>query len=142
RLVAKLLTQSYQRAVAGYPTATPDYLKNNPLGLTRDPEFLKLNREYEGFSQFTTPPDALVQLGGSDLTSLLWSWVKADPDARAFLAGTADKFGMVVNPQNKNLPVPTPTFPRNDQSCTDVTLVAPGGPPIQAKESTRDHHQS
>ena len=117
RLVAKLLTQSYRGAVNG----APDYRKDSPLGLTVDPEFLALNPEYNGFANSNTPPDALVQLGGADVTSLLWSWVIADPDARAFLAGTPDKFGMVVNPLNKDLALPTSTFPRNDQSCSDLT---------------------
>jgi hypothetical protein len=83
-----------------------------------------------------TPPDALVQLGGSDLTSLLWSWVKADPDASAFLAGTPDMFGMVVNPNNKGLTLPTSVFPRNDQSCTDIIL----GGGVTGKLCTLDAH--
>ncbi|MGH3846168.1 MAG: hypothetical protein ACRDS0_32830, partial [Pseudonocardiaceae bacterium] len=122
RLVAKLLTQSYLSSVVGYPLATPDYLKNNPVGLTRDPEFLTLNPEYTDFAQYNTPPDALVQLPGSDLTSLLWSWVKADPEASAFIAGTPDKAGMVVNPNNKGLTLPTSTFPLNDQGCVEVNI--------------------
>jgi len=51
RLVAKLLTQSYGGAVVG----TPDYLKNNPVGLTFDPEFLDLNPEYKGFTDQNRP---------------------------------------------------------------------------------------
>lgn len=51
RPVAKLLTQSYQGAVLD----PPDYLKNNPAGLTVDPEFLALNPEYKGFANSTTP---------------------------------------------------------------------------------------
>ncbi|MGH3786631.1 MAG: hypothetical protein ACRDRG_08780 [Pseudonocardiaceae bacterium] len=118
RLVAKLLTQSYRHAVAG----APDYLKNNPEGLTVDPEFLDLNPEYRGFATFHRPTDALVQLGGADVTSLLWSWVKADPDASAFLAGTPDQSGMMINPHNKDLALPTSTFPRNDQTCDNAGL--------------------
>ncbi|MDT7596709.1 MAG: hypothetical protein QOJ06_2255 [Pseudonocardiales bacterium] len=137
RLVAKLLTQSYRRAV----DALPDYQKSNPTGLTVDPEFLELNPEYRGFAPaYSSPPDALVQLGGSDVTSLLWRWVQADPDARAFIAGAPDKFGMVVNPNNKELPLPTSTFPRNDQSCTDVVIPVPGHDPVTAKECTLDDH--
>jgi hypothetical protein len=132
RLVAKLLTQSYQGAVAG----ASDYLKTNPAGLTVDPEFLELNPEYRGFANVTIPPDALVQLGGSDLTSLLWSWVKTDPDASAFLAGTPDRFGMVINPNDKNLTLPTSTFPRNDQSCTNSNL----GNGVTGKLCTLDAH--
>jgi hypothetical protein len=132
RLVAKLLTQSYQGAVEGQP----EYLKNNPRGLTLDPEFLALNPEYTDFADSTTPPDALVQLGGSDLTSLLWSWVAADPDASAFLAGKPDGFNMVVNKNNTPLTLPTSTFPRNDQNCVDVTL----GSGVAGKICTLDTH--
>ena len=118
RLVAKLLTQSYGFALLDQPAE----LKKNPTGLLADPEFLDLNPEYRGFvDRGQTVPDALVQINGADITSLLWRWVIADPDARAFLAGNPDKFGMVVNPNNKNLALPTSTFPRNDQSCATNT---------------------
>lgn len=133
RLVAKLLTQSYRGAVV----VVPDAMKNNPIGLTVDPEFLALNPEYQGFANFTTPPDALVQLNGADVTSLLWSWVIADPDARAFLAGAADKFGMVINPNEKGLILPTSTFPRNDQSCVDAII---GEGDTKGKICTADAH--
>jgi hypothetical protein len=133
RLVAKLLTQSYGGSV---PFAQ-DYLKKNPLGLTTDPEFLALNPDYQGFATYNQPPDALVQLNGSDVTSLLWSWVKADPDATAFLAGQADPFGMVLNPNNKGLALPTSTFPRNDQSCVDA-IIGEGG--TKGRVCTLDAH--
>ncbi|MGH3872603.1 MAG: hypothetical protein ACRDSR_14030 [Pseudonocardiaceae bacterium] len=136
RLVAKLLTQSYRQAVAGYPSVTPEYLKDNPLGLTGDPEFLDLNPEYRDFAFFTTPPDALVELGGSDLTSLLWSWVKADRDASEFIAGTPDAHGMVVNVNNKGLTLPASGFPRNDQSCADVAV----GTGVTGRTCTLDIH--
>jgi hypothetical protein len=116
RLVAKLLTQSYQESV-GLPS---DEIKNNPVGLLFDPEFLDLNPDYKGFVFRGQPvPDALVQINGADTTSQLWSWVKADPDASAFLAGTPDRFGMRVNHNNQNLTLPTSSFPRNDQSCKE-----------------------
>jgi hypothetical protein len=135
RLVAKLLTQSYRHAVL----APPDAMKNNPTGLTVDPDFLALNPPYQGFvSVVTAPPDALVQLGGADITSLLWSWVKADPDAVAFIAGTPDKFGMVVNPSNQGLILPASTFPRNDQSCIDANFPQQGA--TNLKYCTLDAH--
>ncbi|MGH3822076.1 MAG: hypothetical protein ACRDRA_04440, partial [Pseudonocardiaceae bacterium] len=138
RLVAKLLTQSYKRAVAGFGAGRvlPDYLKDNPLGLTVDPEFLELNPEYERFAVKYQPPVALVQLGGADLTSLLWSWLKADRDASAFLAGTPDKYGMVVNPNNRGLMLPRSDYPRNDQSCVDIDA----GNGLTAKSCTLDVH--
>jgi hypothetical protein len=131
RLVAKLLTQSYQSAVTG----VQDYLKDNPNGLTVDPEFLDLNPEYKGFSFYIQPPDALVQLGNSDLTSLLWTWIKNDPGANEFVNGTADN-GMVVNPNNRGIPLPTASYPRNDQSCIDTNL----GQGITGRNCTLDAH--
>jgi len=135
RLVAKLLTQSYRNAV-GTGVAFSGYLKNNPFGLLADPEFLTLNPGYKGFvDPGTTVPDALVQLNGADVTSLLWSWVKADPDASAFLAGKKDPFGMVVNPRNVDLALPTSTFPRNDQSCDILT-----DGPVSYQQCALDNH--
>ncbi|MBV8994593.1 MAG: hypothetical protein JO287_13050 [Pseudonocardiales bacterium] len=136
RLVAKLLTQSYSKAVEG----SPDYLKNNPAGLTVDPEFLKLNPEYKDFSFSVQSPDALTQLFSADATSLLWSWIKSDPDAEAFLSGKADEYGMVVNPNNKDLQLPTSTFPRNDQSCIDTAIAQNGSSITTAKKCTLDTH--
>jgi hypothetical protein len=134
RLVAKLLTQSYRRSVE----TLPDEMKNNPAGLLSDPEFLQFNPEFKGFVDVNhSVSDALVQLNGADVTSLLWSWVEADRDASAFLAGAADESGMRVNPKNQNLALPTSTFPRNDQSCTD--LVDPETS-IPFKQCTLDDH--
>lgn len=132
RLVAKLLTQSYRFAVLG----APDYLKSNAAGLTVDPEFLDLNPEYRGFAgdAGTVPQDALVQLGPSDLTALLWSWVSADPDASAFLTGAPDPFGMVVNPANKGLTMSESTFPRNDQACVETFI----NPTLTLRDCTLD----
>jgi hypothetical protein len=132
RLVAKLLTQSYRHSVTG----SPDYLKNNPNGLTVDPEFLKLNPDYTGFASAVTPPDALVQLGGADVTLQLWSWIKADPAASAFIAGQKDDWGMVVNPNNQNLTLPVSMFPRNDQSCVDANV----GLGVMGRLCTLDEH--
>jgi hypothetical protein len=117
-LVAKLLTQSYQSAMV----KVPDALKDNPFGLLYDPDFLTLNPEYTGFTNVNAPvPDALVQLNGSDATSLLWNWINADPNAHAFLTGTP-KGKMRINPLNENPQLPLSTFPRNDQTCVPVLL--------------------
>src|SRR5262249_35605039 len=123
RLVAKLLTQSYRGSVVG----SPGYLSHNPIGLTLDPEFLDLNPDYQGFAVHFQPPDALVQLGSSDLISLLWSWVITDPDARDFLAGKPDQHDMVVNKFNQGLTLPVSSFPRLDQSCIPVSFSGASG---------------
>jgi hypothetical protein len=142
RLVAKLLTQSYRGAVPTPDALNPvsGYLRKNPVGLLFDPEFLALNPDYQGFASVSEPvADALVQLNGADITSQLWSWVKADPDASAFLSGTPDPFGMVINPNNKGLALPTSVFPRNDQSCLDATDPT-FTPPLSFKQCVLDTH--
>jgi hypothetical protein len=134
RLVAKLLTQSYQGDIpGGLKVPAGQVVPPRPVGLTNDPEFLALN---PGFLADLNPalPDAdrnllspnlhvdvLVQLVTSDLTALLWDWVLADPDARAFVDGKADPSAMVVNEANKGLRPPVTAYPRNDQSCVPLS---------------------
>lgn len=113
RLVAKLLTQSYRGAIVG----NTDQIKNNPAGLADDEEFLKLNPEYRGKQYWTTISDALIALPTADATAMLWNWVLGDPAAKAFLAGTPDEHGMILNPNNKNLELPSSIFQRNDKTC-------------------------
>jgi hypothetical protein len=119
RLVAKLLTQSYTGAVAGEPEQKKRLLGDNPLALTRDPEFLRYNPDYRNQDLTNRSPEAIVQFGNADVTALLWAWILGDADARAFLTGTPAPHPdpMVVNPSNKGITEPLPVFPRNDASC-------------------------
>ncbi|GAB7103217.1 hypothetical protein JCM4814A_15310 [Streptomyces phaeofaciens JCM 4814] len=137
RLVAKLLTESYRNspwgAVIG-STAAQGYgwAKNNPAGLATDPEFVELNPEFAHLSVAETPAtdtDLLTSLGHSDSARALWQWVVADKDARQFLSGVSDDWGMRVNPYystNADLnptgaaftPSATDDFPKSDPWCT------------------------
>ncbi|PPK68893.1 hypothetical protein V5P93_001265 [Actinokineospora auranticolor] len=124
RLVAKLLTQSYSDAVPG----AQEYLAGNPVRLVRDKEFLQLNPEFDvnGFSMLTI--DALASSVDSDATADLWAWIGADPEARDFLNGKPDPWGMKVNKNYLNLELPLENFPKADTTCIDVKfgdLVAP-----------------
>ncbi len=105
RLLAKLLTGSYIDAL---PPADKshigyfNYLKtgSNSQNLTRDPDFLAVNDlewQYQaivgiGISDLSTP------LGRSDLADTVWKYILADSEAREFLAGKPDPWGMRVNP--------------------------------------------
>ncbi|MDQ1700868.1 MAG: hypothetical protein QOF57_120, partial [Frankiaceae bacterium] len=123
RLVAKLLTQSYRADTFGQ-----DAIAANPFDLSRDPEFLALNPE---FRELTIPKLAGIMLppGLSDAAYLVWRYVVADADARAFLAGTPDKWGMKVNPRYKNQQFPQEQFPRADTSCVPPIPATPPPPP-------------
>jgi hypothetical protein len=100
RLVAKLLTQSYQAAVT--IQAAPDYpwMTANPVHLGLDPDFLRFNPEFALLSIADSRTFSSLQLpsGSSDSARLVWEWIFADPEARAFLGGQPDEWGMQVNP--------------------------------------------
>ncbi|CCH28432.1 hypothetical protein ABZ816_29035 [Actinosynnema sp. NPDC047251] len=121
RLVAKLLTQSYRDAVPG----NQPYLAKNQRRLNDDPEFLDLNPEFKTFGVLMNALDILSPSVDLDATTALWTWIAADADARAFLDGTPDPSGMVVNKNYQNLSLPLPNFPKQDLSCRDVPNVGP-----------------
>lgn len=145
RLVAKLLTQSYQDAVADNNPYT-DVPKQNPVDLTTDPEFLALNPQYAGLNfGADNIPDVILPFGTADSYTQLWTWINGDPQARAFLNGFADNdvsdndanfgtaglSGMTVNPNYQGLQLPLDEFPTTDPYCqqpTAVTTVNPETP--------------
>jgi len=145
RLVAKLLTQSYDSGAApnggkssGYnsdvysggfhPTFTPkrSFPADNPRRLYDDPEFQELNPAVMSWLRMgaNLPPqdmaDVLVSFGDTDAYQVLWQWVTSDPEAKAFLAGTPDPDGMRVNPYYRGqLTSATSSFPLLDPTCVD-----------------------
>ena len=113
RLLAKLLTESYPAILqvrAEYPA-----LAHNPLDITDDPEFRALNpgvgvRDNQAISAST-----LLSIGtDSDVVEALTSYINADPEARAWLDGTPDPWGMTVNPHYKGISLPSTSWPLLD----------------------------
>ena len=148
RLVAKLLTSSYISSLPpGADLAHVNYNSyadqgNNAANLTRDRDFLDINDE-EWASQdlnSTSLADLLVPSGRSDLAVALWRYVLSDPDALAFLAGTPDPWGMVVNPwystsatvnlSTIGLSLPRDNFPKADPVETAGTAGSNGAGPV------------
>ena len=118
RLLAKLLTESYP---AHNPVEDPD-LQGNPLNITLDPEFLALNPGLKGKSNFLpysgySAAAALILSSDSDVIWALTSYMLADPEARQWLDGVPDPWGMHVNPVYRinfpeaQLTLPTYTWP-------------------------------
>lgn len=101
RLVAKLLTQSYREDTPGAGFGN-DVVQANPRALTVDPEFLELNPEFADFTR-VAPQGLLVPFGNSDVNKHVWEWVRSNPEAKAFLEGSADPWGMKVNPSYQAL---------------------------------------
>jgi hypothetical protein len=142
RLVAKLLTQSYasQIAILGAPPASATWIETNPSNLASDPDFLRFNPEFEllrvanskSFSGLVLPAR------NSDTARQVWAWILADPEAKSWLDGNADQWGMNVNPvysTNASVnpshaafadPVPE-SFPKSDPYClTRGPIAGPG----------------
>jgi hypothetical protein len=119
RLVAKLITQSYQRSVIG----TQKYLEKNPTRLTTDPEFLALNPDFKTGFYAAGLADVLIPLSGSDAIGVLWNWISSDADAKAFIDGAADPDGMVINPNYKGMNLTGRTdLPKSDISCQAAAI--------------------
>jgi hypothetical protein len=126
RLVAKLLTQSYKFDLA---IGTATNLTDNPFTIMQDPEFLEVNPDVspQGYTYVTGALGrSLVQAGLLDSADLMWRYVLADEDARSFLSGAPDPWGMVVNERYVGLALPTNSFPRADLGCA-VPVTAPSG---------------
>ncbi|WP_162605541.1 hypothetical protein [Jiangella ureilytica] len=126
RLVAKLLTQSYQVDVPGGGAGGLEHLSSgegvqNPIYITYDPEFLELNPAFKDFPPTASGPLGLmVTLPNAAVNRELWRWIQADPAAREWLAGTPDENGMIVNPNYENLGLDETAplnFPKADPEC-------------------------
>ncbi|MBA3020139.1 hypothetical protein [Propionicimonas sp.] len=131
RLLAKLLTSSYLDSLPG--GASKSHLGyqsikdpgKNPRTLVYDPDFQAIN-DPEWSAQIIIGPsvaDALSPLGRSDLATRVWEYILADAEAKAWLAGKPDKWGMTVNPcystnakVSAKCPIPTTPLqlPRDD----------------------------
>ena len=103
RLLAKLLTQSYQYQVP-IDSHTGQYqvpeLGNNPANIGDDPEFQQLNPGVQPLGLFISEDVGFIEVGpqGDDALQLLWQWIESDKSAATWLSGTPDENGMIVNP--------------------------------------------
>jgi hypothetical protein len=118
RLVAKLITQSYQQ---GAPQGDPALSASHAVsGLTYDPDFAAVNPGLAGLNSGTSGGgDVLMPFAPSDVTQELWTWINSDADARAFLEGAPDPWGMTVNPNYLKITdgsIPS-SFPKQDPYC-------------------------
>ena len=110
-LLAKLLTESYPGRPL-HPAGDPA-LANNPLNITQDPEFQALNPGITAApSGRTEAASELMALSSdSDVIEALTTYINDDPTARAWLNGTPDQWGMVVNPAYKGIQLPVDQWP-------------------------------
>ncbi|MFD8208077.1 hypothetical protein ACFV2S_16995 [Streptomyces sp. NPDC059695] len=128
RLLAKLLTASYPYDVR-FLTDTapvPDHLKGNPESIVRDPEFLELNPEFQRSPQAPQvyPGGILLAADRSDSARIVWRYLRSDKEAREFLEGKKDPWGMRINPYFKDLGLASgdaDEFMKADPTETELT---------------------
>jgi hypothetical protein len=124
RLLAKLLTESYPGFV-DIADNDPELLHScpgvpvpgshqctNPMNITLDPEFKALNPGIKRGVGASAAASALLALSSS--TDVMWaltSYINANPAARAWLDGTPDPWGMVVNKKYNSIALPVSSWP-------------------------------
>lgn len=118
RLLAKLLTESYPAQnflKSTYPETTSGVatLSNNPINLGADPEFQALNPGIPA-PEVDAAATLLTLNTQSDVMWALTSYINADPEARAWLDGKPDPWGMRVNPNYQGMKLPVDTWPLLD----------------------------
>ena len=136
RLVAKLLTQSYQLAAAPERPG----LEKNPLDLTRDPEFLAANPAFAEL-RFPGIADITVPLVQSDAHGQLWRWILADAEAKAWVGGAPDPSGMVINPAYVGIDQQD-GFPKSDTVCRTFVTDQPPLCVFDAHPYAADGHEA
>lgn len=123
RLLAKLLTMSYPGL-----TVRDEYdaLRTNPLGMAMDPEFQALNP-----GAIKVDYDAAATLyslsSDSDVIRALTTYITADAEARAWLDGAPDPWGMTVNPSYRGISLPVQTWPQLDTFMPVKAYATMGG---------------
>lgn len=117
RLIAKLITESY-----GYFGVAPegaDYgnpaTRGNPVTIFADPEFQELNPGPDWPSTYYSNCAApIIMADLSDMTYELTRYIDSDPQARAFLDGEEDEWGMQVNTNFVGIEYPAEAFELRD----------------------------
>ena len=160
RLLAKLLTESYPVDPSFVQPGDPG-LQHNPFNLLSDPEFAALNPQIfppttaqnvpfhgkvvgAGYGVDGAPAGVLYALSSdSDVMYALTSYIMNDPEARAWLNGTPDPWGMVVNP-HYNLAAASPEISLPTQSwllldtflsgAGQLVTLTPSGTPVQCPD--------
>jgi hypothetical protein len=145
RLVAKLLTQSYTEQLNINSRPPYEWDDSNPPHLGQDPDFVRFNPEFELLlvANARTFGGLSLPAGNSDAAAQVWEWILEDPEARAWMDGQPDEWGMRVNPIYSTsdelnpsgisfAASPPTSFPKGDPYCYQAPTLAASGvvPPL------------
>jgi hypothetical protein len=122
RLLAKLLSESYRSCAGSCLDYTSDAAKksgfarlaDNPIDLSRDPEFQALNPGVPRTNYLEAGATLAAMSSDSDVMHAVTSYINADADARDWLDGVPDPWGMVVNPAYRHIQLPVDNWPLLD----------------------------
>ena len=150
RLLAKLMTESYPgtpnvqsnwQVTSEPPGSGPGEcpancnaayaaMAHNPESIFDDPEFRALNPGFRAPNGLQAAPAATLFsiLSQSDVMWALTSYINADPEARAWLNGKPDPWGMVVNPAYKGIKLPVESWPLLDTTTNGPDYTQSGNP--------------
>lgn len=115
RLVAKLMTASYA-AMPVIQDNDPNLRPGAPLNITLDPEFQALNPGLPASTNLEAAATLQSFSANSDLIWALTSWINGDPEARAWIDGAPDQWGMRINGAYQGLKLPVDNWPLLDDS--------------------------
>lgn len=127
RLLAKLLTESYP----GNALVRNSYqaLEKNPLNISEDPEFRALNPGLPQYDNREAAATLLSLSADTDMLYALTSYINSDPEARAWLDGERDPWGMKVNPSYVRVPLPVYSWPLLDDYQPPQSYIDGGSNP-------------
>jgi hypothetical protein len=105
-LLAKALTQSYYGDLPDYTgvaSSVPSWAANNPINISKDPQFDSLNPDIPEPPFYPEAP--LLTQDQSGLNEQVWQWIQADSTASGWLDGTPDATdaNMAVDPDYQSL---------------------------------------
>ena len=95
-------------------------MADNPITLYHDPDFLQFNPEFTQLQALQQRQLSSIHVpgGSSDAARALWEWILADPEAKAWVDGQPDEWGMVMNPAYGVVVGSSPdSFPKADPYC-------------------------
>jgi hypothetical protein len=141
RLVAKLLTQSYdfqnEGCGSGQLKGCDNAVDNDPLTMFNDPEFKQLNPHVAAVGDGFQVPTVLS--GESDMTTTVTRWIAANKAAKSFVDGTFDPWGEHVNTDYMNMQLPTNAFASMDAFPPIAHRYAPVFPLSQVAQYQADN---